>query len=212
MANLIFKYSPMNGGKTINILQTAYNYEENGFKITLIKSKIDTKGNDYIVSRNGMKRKVDILLEEKESLLQEKYYKLYYTSKIILVDEVEFMSEEQIEQLWTIAHLINIPIITYGLKSNFTGNIFSQGIAKMFAIADEVVEIGSSSLCRCGKKAVFNARKVNDKFTDTGQTVVIDGAENTVEYLPMCGDCYLKNVKIKNKNVKKLTELVKKID
>lgn len=61
MANLIFKYSPMNGGKTINILQTAYNYEENGFKITLIKSKIDTKGNDYIVSRNGMKRKTLII-------------------------------------------------------------------------------------------------------------------------------------------------------
>ena len=79
MANLIFKYSPMNGGKTINILQTAYNYEENDFKITLVKSKIDTKGDDKIVSRNGMSRKVDILLGENETLLNEKYYKIYYT-------------------------------------------------------------------------------------------------------------------------------------
>ncbi len=211
MANLIFKYSPMNGGKTINILQTAYNYEENNFKITLVKSKIDTKGDDKIVSRNGMSRKVDILLGENESLLNEKYYKIYYTSKVILVDEVEFMNEEQIEDLWTIAHLINIPVIAYGLKSNFTGDIFSNGVAKIFALADDISEIGSSSLCKCGHKATFNARMVNGKFTLEGETVLIDGAEKEVEYVPMCGDCYLKNVKIKSKKVKKLTDLVKNI-
>lgn len=211
MANLFFKYSAMNGGKTINILQTAYNYEENGFKITIVKSKIDTKGGKTIVSRNGMNREVDILLRDNESLLTEGNYRKYYTSKVILVDEVELLSVEQIEELWTIAHLINIPVIAYGLKSNFTGSIFSDGIAKLFAIADDIDEIGSSCLCHCGHKAVFNARMVNGKYTDVGETVVIDGSSNEIKYVPLCGDCYLKYVKIKNKNVKKLTDLVKKV-
>jgi thymidine kinase len=211
MANLIFKYSAMNGGKTINILQTAHNYEENNFKITIIKSKIDTKGKDSIISRNGEARKVDILLRENESLLTEGNYKKYYTSKVILVDEVEMLSESQIEELWTIAHLIKIPVITYGLKSNFTGNIFSPAVAKLFAVADDISEIGSSCLCLCGKKAIFNSRRVNGVFTDQGETVVIDGSTSDVEYVPLCGDCYLKYVKMKDKHVKKLTDLVNKV-
>ncbi len=212
MANLVFKYSAMNGGKTINILQTAHNYEENNFKITIIKAKIDTKGKNSIISRVGLSRPVDILLSEKESLLSEKNYKKYYTSKVILVDEVEFFTESQIEDLWTIAHLINIPVIAYGLKSNFMGDIFSPGIAKIFAVADDIEEIGSSSLCQCGKKAVFNARKVNDAYSSSGDIVLIDGAKADISYVPMCGDCYLKYVKIKDAKVKKLGELVKNIN
>lgn len=210
MANLIFKYSAMNGGKTINILQTAFSYEEKKLKFVIIKSIKDTKGKDTIISRNGMNRKVDILLKEKESLLNEKNYLKYYNSRVILVDEVEMLNASQIEELWTIAHLINIPVITYGLKSNFCGEIFSDGIAKLFAIADDIDEIGSTSLCICGKKAVFNARKVNDKYTSEGEIVVIEGSKNNIEYVPLCGDCYLKYVKLKDNNIKKLTELVKK--
>ena len=211
MANLVFKYSAMNGGKTINILQTAHNYEEHDFKVTIIKAKIDTKGKDTIVSRIGLSRKVDILLKEDESLLSEKNYRKYYTSKVILVDEVEFLNESQIEDLWTIAHLINIPVITYGLKGNFMGDIFSLGVSKLFAIADDVEEIGSSSLCICGKKAIFNARKINGEYQASGDVVVIDGSKSSTEYVPLCGDCYLKYVKIDNPKVKELSDLVKKI-
>ncbi len=212
MANLIFKYSAMNGGKTINILQTAYSYEDKGFKIVIIKSKKDTKGKDNIVARNGMMRKVDILLKENESLLTEKNYKLYYTAKVILVDEVELLSEKQIKELWYIAHLINIPVLCYGLKSNFKGEIFGEGVSKIFAIADIVEEIGSSSFCICGQKAIFNARKVNDKFTDTGPTIVIeDGTKENVEYVPLCSDCYLKYVKIHSNEAKTLAKLVDKV-
>ena len=212
MANLVFKYSAMNGGKTINILQTAYSYEDKSFKVVIIKSKKDTKGKDNIVSRNGMMRKVDILLKEDESLLKERNYKIYYNAKVILVDEAELLSEEQIKELWYIAHLINIPVLCYGLKSNFKGDIFGAGVAQIFAIADIVEEIGSSSLCPCGKKAVFNARKVNDKFTDVGPTIVIEDGKNTnVEYVPLCSDCYLKYVKIHSEEAKKLAKLVDKI-
>ena len=211
MADMIFKYSAMNGGKTINILQTAYSYEDNNFKVVIVKSKKDTKGNDYIVSRNGMNRKVDILLNEDGSLLTTENYKKYYTAKAILVDEVELLSKEQIRELWMISHLINIPVICYGLKSNFKGELFSDGIGGIFAMADHIEEIGSTSLCECGKKAVFNARMENDKFTDKGPIVVIDGAKDDCRYVPLCGDCYLKYVKIGSEEAIKLAKLVDKI-
>jgi len=212
MAEMIFKYSAMNGGKTLNILQTVHSYEENNFKVIVVKSIKDTKGEDTILSRNGMGRKVDILLKENESLLTEENYKKYYTAKVILVDEVELLNEIQIRELWMISHLINIPVITYGLKSNFKGEIFGDGIAQIFAIADHIEEIGSTSLCRCGKKAIFNSRKVNDKFTDEGPCILIDdGSNKNVEYESLCSDCYLKYVKIGSEEAKKLANLVDKI-
>ena len=212
MADMVFKYGTMNGGKTINILQTVCSYEENNFKVIVVKSIKDTKGEDTILSRNGIGRKVDILLKENESLLTEDNYKIYYTSKVILVDEVELLNETQIRELWMIAHLINIPVICYGLKSNFKGEIFGPGVSQIFAIADIIEEVGSSSLCRCGKKAIFNSRKVNDKFTDMGETIVIDdGSVSEIEYVPLCGDCYLKYVKINSDEAIKLANLVDKI-
>jgi len=212
MADMVFKYSSMNGGKTLNILQTVHSYEENNFKVIVVKSIKDTKGEDTILSRNGMGRKVDILLKENESLLTEDNYKKYYTAKVILVDEVELLNEVQIKELWMIAHLINVPVICYGLKSNFRGDIFSDGIAQIFAMADHIEEIGSSSLCRCGKKAVFNARKENDVFTDKGPRIVIDdGTNKEFEYVALCSDCYLKYVKIGSDEAKKLANLVDKI-
>ncbi len=212
MADMVFKYSTMNGGKTLNILQTAHSYNENNFKTILIKSITDTKGNDSITSRTGLSKKVDILLEENESLLTEKNYKIYYTAKIILVDEVELLNKEQIKELWMIAHLINIPVLCYGLKSNFKGEIFSEGISEAFAIADIIEEIGSSSICHCGKKATFNARKEKNEFTDVGPTIIIDdGTKEEYEYVPLCSDCYLKYVKIKSPEAQKLAKLVEKI-
>lgn len=212
MANLVFKYGPMNCGKSINILQTANGYEEKKLKFVIIKPEKDTKGADHILSRIGIDRKVDILLSENESLLKEEYYKIYYNARIILVDEVEFLEESHIEELWAIAHLINIPVITYGLKSNFAGKIFSGAIASLFSLADEIEEIGSISICSCGKKAIFNARKENDKFTDKGEIIIIDGSANSVEYVPLCGDCYLKNVKLKSLVIIKLSKLVETVN
>lgn len=212
MADMVFKYSAMNGGKTLNILQTIYSYEENHFKVVIIKSIKDTKGKDTIISRNGMNRKVDILLKENETLLSEKNYSIYYTAKLILVDEAELLSSKQIKELWMIAHLINIPVICYGLKSNFKGELFSEGTGTLFATADIIEEIGSSSICNCGKRAVFNARKVDDKFTDEGPDIIIDDGNNKhVEYVPLCSDCYLKYVKINNEEAVKLAQLVDKI-
>ncbi len=207
MANLIFKHSAMNGGKTINILQSAHSYKEQGLKYIIIKSIKDTKGNDNIVSRVGLESKVDILLDINESLLLKKNYNIYYNAKVIFVDEVEMLSEKQIEELWVIAHKLDIPVITYGLKSNFKGDIFSDGVAKLIAMADDIDEIGSTSLCKCGNKAIFNSRKVNGKYKLTGDIVVIDGTKN-VEYVPLCGDCYFKNVYKNAEPAKKVQDLI----
>ena len=212
MAEMVFKYSAMNGGKTINILQTAYSYETNKFKSIIIKSIKDTKGNDTILSRNGMNKKVDILLGENESLLTEENYKKYYNSKVILVDEVELLNDTQIKELWTISHMINIPVICYGLISNFKGELFGSGISQIIAMADHIEEIGSSSVCLCGKKAIFNARKVGDIYTDEGPTIIIDdGNQEDIEYVSLCSDCYLKYVKINSNEAKKLSKLVETI-
>ena len=212
MADMIFKYSSMSGGKTINLLQTAFSYEEKNFKITLIKSIQDTKGKNKVLSRNGMQREVDILLHKDESLLTTKNYQKYYTSKVILVDESELLNKRQIQELWTIAHLINIPVICYGLKSNFKGEIFSDGVSHLFAVSDIIEEIGSTSLCECGKKAIFNARKINDKYTLDGPDILIDeGIKKEFEYVPLCSDCYMKYVKISSEEAKNLAKLVDKI-
>lgn len=211
MANLVFNYSAMNGGKTISLLQTAYSYEEKNIKFILIKSKKDTKGENSVLTRAMTKRKADIVLDENESLLSEKFYKLYYNVRLILVDEIEMFSEKQVEELWTIAHLINIPVLTYGLKSNFKADIFSPSISKLIALADEIKEIGSACLCTCGKTATLNARKVDGKFTLSGELVMIDDAHSTVEYVPLCSDCYLKNLKLGSDEVVKLSNLVENI-
>ena len=212
MAEMIFKYSAMSGGKTINLLQTAYSYEEKGFKLTLIKSIQDTKGKNAVLSRNGMQKDVDILLKEDESLLTAKNYQKYYTSKVILVDEAELLNKKQIQELWTIAHLINIPVICYGLKSNFKGEIFSDGVSHLFAVSDIIEEIGSTSLCECGKKAIFNARKINDEYVKDGPDILIDdGTKKEVLYVPLCSDCYMKHVKISSEEAKTLAKLVDKI-
>ena len=212
MANLVFNYCAMNGGKTLNILQTAHSYEEKNIKFIIIKSKKDTKGKDSIVSRTSMERKADILLGENDSLLTEKKYRTYYNVRLILVDEVEMLTEKHIEELWTIAHLINIPVYAYGLKSNFKGDVFSPAVAKLFALADESKEVGSVCLCKCGKRATLNARKINGKYTDEGEIVLIDGSLKDVEYESLCSDCYLRYLKIKSENAKKLAKLVEKVN
>ena len=102
MANLEFRYGPMNSGKSMALLQMAYNYEENNKKVVLIKPSIDTKGEDYLVSRIGPKRKVDIKLLENESLLCDKYIKSILKADAILVDEAQFLTKNIIFQLFVL--------------------------------------------------------------------------------------------------------------
>lgn len=187
MSKLYFRYGAMNCGKTTNLLQVAYNYEEKGLKVIVLKSSIDKKGDKNIVSRLGVERKVDILLKP-----NEKIKPLIDVNNIncILVDEAQFLEEEQVKELWMIAKIYNVPVICYGLRTTFKGEFFggSKCLMELSDVLEELVTI-----CSCGHKAKFNVRKVNGKIVSSGDEVAIDGFDN-VTYESMCGKCYIKKV------------------
>ena len=186
MSKLYFRFGAMNCGKTTALLQVAHNYEEKGLKVIVIKSAIDKKGNKNIVSRLGIEREVDLLIPPNEKIMDNIKLK---GVNCILVDEVQFMTKEQIKELWKIAKLKNKPVITYGLKTDFRGELF-EGTKAVLELADELEEL--ATICKCGKKAKFNARLVNGKYVHEGDVVAIDGID--AEYQPLCGKCFIENV------------------
>ena len=187
MSKLYFRYGAMNCGKTTNLLQVAYNYEEKGLKVVVIKSSIDKKGDKNIASRLGIERKVDILLNPKEKI---KDVLNLDTVDCILVDEAQFLTPTQVKDLWKITKLYDIPVICYGLKLTFKGEFFI-GSKPLMELADVLEEL--VTICKCGKKARFNVRKINGKIVTDGDEVAIDGFDN-VTYESYCGECYLKEI------------------
>ena len=188
MSKLYFRYGAMNCGKTTSLLQVAHNYEERGMKVVLIKPSIDTKANDSVSSRIGVERKVDHLVSPEENL--KGYLNLLVgNTSCVLVDEAQFLSESQVEELFVFSKLTNIPVICFGLRCDFRTNLF-PGSKRLFELADEIEELYTT--CRCGRKARFNARIVNGEFTLDGDQVAIDG---DVEYESLCGKCYLTKVR-----------------
>ncbi len=196
MSKLYFRYGAMNSGKTTLLLQVAHNYEERGMKVVILKPMIDTKGEDTIVTRIGLKRKVDHLIEKDEKLIN-------YLNKIpndivcILVDEAQFLTRDQVDELFMFTKFKDIPVICYGLRNDFKTLAF-PGSLRLFELSDVMEEL--YTICRCGKRAKFNARIVNGEFTALGEQVAIDG-ENKVAYESLCGKCYLEKVlKINEEN------------
>lgn len=191
MAKLEFRYGAMNSGKSTLLMQVAHNYEENGMKSLIIKSKIDTKGENTLVSRMGVIRKVDIILDSNESLLSNKYKSMYKGISCILVDEAQFLSKDQVEDLWKISKLLDISVLCFGLARDFKTNSF-EGSKRLFELADTYTEL--ITVCACGKKARFNARKIDGKYILEGKQNVIDGSNKDILYEPMCGKCYINKV------------------
>lgn len=189
MAKLYFRYGAMNCGKSTNLIQVAYNYEERGMNVLLAKPKIDTKDGDMISSRLGIKRKVDIIVEEDSNFCEiiDSYRK---EKKIhcLLTDESQFFTQKQIDELLYIAVIYDIPVICYGLRTDFLTNGF-PGSNRLLLIAHSVEEL--KTICACGKKAIFNPRKVNGEFTFEGEQVAIDNDAN-IQYISMCANCFLK--------------------
>ncbi|MBE6138753.1 MAG: thymidine kinase [Firmicutes bacterium] len=188
MSKLYFRYGVMTAGKSTLLLQVAHNYRTNGMNVIIVKPQIDTKGENKVVSRIGISSNVDILLGLTENIYD--YEEIAKQSCCILVDESQFLTKEQAISFWKFSKEFNIPVICYGLKTNFKGELF-EGSATLMAYADELEEL--KTICNCGKTARFNARKVNGEFTLSGEEVVIDG-NSEVEYIPLCGKCYLKKV------------------
>ena len=197
MSKLYFRYGAMNSGKSTHLMQVAYNYEERGMKVIIAKPKIDNKGEDTLVSRLGVNRKVDLLISEYENIFKLIDNYLYENKKIdcILVDEAQFMKSEQIDQLFEIAVNFDIPIICYGLRTDFKRDGF-EGSTRLLLLAHSIEEM--KTICTCGQKAIFNGRKINDKFVFEGEQIAID-EQNDVKYESLCGDCYYKYKGYSNK-------------
>jgi thymidine kinase len=195
MAKLYFRYGAMTCGKTTALLQVAYNYEKNGYNIALIKPEIDKKGDDNVVSRLGIERKVNYLIDKNESIID----KISLVNlKCIIVDEAQFLTSNQVKELWLITKLYDIPTIAYGLKTSFQGLLF-EGSKTFLELSDDIQEL--VTICSCGKKAKFNARKLGDEYTLEGKEVAIDGIDAVYE--PLCPECYIEKVlKIKKDDIK----------
>ena len=190
MSKLYFRYGAMNSGKSTHLMQVAHNYEERGMRVILIKPSTDKKGGDKLISRLGVERKVDILCEKKMDIYEEikKWQEVKFKIDCILVDEVQFMTKEQVDQLFKIAVVLDIPVICYGLRTDFMMEGF-EGSTRLLLLAHSIEEM--KTICRCGRKAILNGRMINGKFTFEGEQVAIDLVDN-VEYQSLCGQCYFK--------------------
>ena len=189
MSKLYFRYGAMNSGKSTNLMQVAYNYEERGMRVLLIKPSTDKKGGDKLVSRLGVERKVDLLIDDAQNIYDEvnKWQSEKYNIDCILVDEVQFFKANQIDELFKVAVCLDIPVICYGLRTDFKMEGF-EGSTRLL-LAHSIEEL--KTICKCGKKAILNGRKINNKFVFEGQQVAIDNVDN-VEYESLCGHCYFK--------------------
>lgn len=188
MAKLSVKYGVMGSNKTAELIITAHKYEESSMKPLVLKPKIDTKGFNYIISRVGLERKVDYLIDKNDDLKKLDLSNI----DIILVDECQFLTIDQAKDLYEIAVLKNIPVICYGLKTDFLNKPFPT-MSYLMAMAHSLYEL--KTICSCGKKATCNARFINNKAVFSGNTTVIDD-DPRVSYNAVCAECYYK---LKNK-------------
>ena len=203
MAKLYFRYGAMNSGKSTALLQAAYNYEERGQHVLLAKPRIDTKGADEITSRLGVTRPVDFLIESDDNLrdlfgehrsrVQHRHDELAGLDRApadvacLLVDEAQFLSKEQVDDLLRIAVMDGVPVLAYGIRTDFLTHAF-PGSRRLLDLAHSLEEL--KTICRCGRKALFNGRLADGKFVFDGDQVAIDGVEVTYESL--CAECYLR--------------------
>ncbi|MEG2354239.1 MAG: thymidine kinase [Clostridium sp.] len=190
MSKLYFRYGAMNCGKSTNLLQVAHNYEERGMKVVVLKPKIDTKGNDKVVSRLGISREVDILISEEDNIYESliEYKTNNGESHCILVDEVQFLKTKQIDELLEVVVKLDVPVICYGLRTDFLAEGF-EGSTRLLLIAHSLEEL--KTICKCGKKGIFNGRIINGEVVFNGNQVLIDNGD-AVEYKSVCAECYLK--------------------
>jgi thymidine kinase len=183
MAKLYFSYSAMNAGKSAILLQSAYNYHERGMKTLLLKPEVDTRDplSNHIVSRIGIKAQAEVFSTDTNL---EAFIKQYYNkTKVdcILLDESQFLTPDQVWQLASISDDFGIPVMCYGLRTDFKGNLF-PGSATMLAIADDVREI--RTLCWCGRKATMTMRfDAEGKAITDGNQVDVGGNE---KYISLC--------------------------
>lgn len=183
MAKLYFKYGAMGSSKTANALITKFNYEERGMKVWLIKPSIDVRdGAAAVRSRIGLEAKAEIITPDKDIFEEFKKHTDYH---VIIVDECQFLTSAQIDQLRKIVDELDIPVLCYGLRTDFLTKMF-VGSSRLFEVADSITEI--KTICTCGKKAIVNARiDENGKIVTQGGQIMLGGNDS---YTAMCHSCW----------------------
>ena len=180
----------MGCGKTMQLLQVAFNYEERGHKVCVIKPKTDTKNGTKLLTRIGPERETDFCFDKKTNIYDE-VSKKYQDVHCVLVDEAQFLTKAQVDELMMIVNKLDIPVMAYGLRLNFrlTDGGF-EGATRLLQIAHNIEEI--KTICECGRKATCNARFLNGKFVVDGPDVLIDDGKTKIEYRAICPACYQK--------------------
>lgn len=197
MAKLYFRYGAMNSGKSTALLQAAYNYEERGQRVLLAKPEIDTKGAHQIASRLGVERDVDFLVgadDDLRALFGEHRARVREETgsdvACLMIDEAQFLTSRQVDDLLRTVVDENVPVLAYGIRTDFQTRAF-PGSARLMELAHSLEEL--KTICRCGRKALFNARLVGGRFVFEGDQVAIDElAADRVTYESMCAECYLR--------------------
>ena len=182
MAKLYFRYGAMNSGKSTALMQVAHNYEEQGMRVLILKPQVDTKGGGELVSRLGVRRRADLFEAVRAASAGEQ------PLACVLCDESQFFTPAQAEQLFMVTVDLNIPVICYGLRSDFSLKGF-PGSTRLLELAHTIEEM--KTICTCGRRPPCNCRKVNGEFVFEGEQVAID-LENDVQYVSMCPQCYFK--------------------
>lgn len=199
MAKLYFRYGAMNCGKSTALIQVDYNYRERSMKTLIIKPGTDTKGSDKVISRLGVERTADILAKAEDNffVMIEKWQQEKGSIHCVLVDEAQFLTKSQVDQLFEVAVILDIPVICYGLRTDFRLDGF-EGSARLLLMAHSIEEL--KTICKCGQKAIANGRKIGGKFVFEGAQVAIEG-EADVVYESLCARCYFKYKKEYEKQI-----------
>lgn len=186
MAKLYFRHGTVGSAKTLNLLAVAHNYRQQGKKVLLMKPDFDTRfGKERIKSRAGLETQADLLIANRKSLRGIDYAGIH----CILVDEVQFLSSDVIEELRAITLDWDIPILCYGLRTDFKSRLF-EGSMRLLELADSIEEVKAT--CHfCDRKSIMNLKHVNGVATNEGPSVEL-GAEE--KYFPTCYKCYQREV------------------
>ncbi len=183
MAKLYFKYGAMGSSKTANALITKFNYEERGMKVWLIKPALDTRdGADAVTSRVGLTAKAYAVSCDTDIYEEFSKQREYH---VIIADECQFFTEKQIDQLRKIVDKYDVPVLCFGLRTDFLTRFF-DGSRRLMEVADSISEI--KTICSCGKKAVVNARiDAKGKIVTEGGQILLGGNDS---YVAMCHSCW----------------------
>lgn len=194
MAKLYFKYGVMGSSKTAQALITKFNYEERGMKVWLIKPQIDNRdGENIVISRAGLSSPAYVLPYSED--LYQSYQRMSGKVDVIIVDECQFLSEAQVDQLSMLVIDYNVPVLCFGLRADFRTKMF-PGSKRLMEIADSITEI--KTVCSCGRKATVNVRlDENGRIITEGEQILIGGNDR---YTSMCYPCFINKQKEQKKS------------